>query len=272
MADPNGIYRERIEQRFTAVRDTVRTESRRTAAECQAYETFADRVADIDCPGPRAGQAIGTVGQGGTVAPGASAIARGQTAPAEAIRRAYEETVMAVSFYEDEYGDDYPESLRGEFGLEIATAVTDPDCFGPAAKAALLSATDRAIQERTHLVETCERERASVDTAADSLLPLAAELDTLAAIDPTGDPFGALEARWHRLATLRDRCEDAAAERQADINDGRSRHDLPVDEPDICAYLYKDLDVNYPVLAICASLGERATAIRDREERAMALY
>lgn len=272
MSEPNVVDRERVEQRFTAVRKAARTERRRTAAERRAFEAFADRIADVDCSVAGAGQSIRTIGQGGTVAPSVTSVSPGGTTPTDAVRRAYEETVMAVSFYEAEYGDDYAESLHAEFGPEVATAVTDPDCFGPPAKAALLSATRRAIQERTQLVETCNRERTSADTAAESLLPVASELDTLATTDPTGELFGTLEARWNRLSTLRDRSEDAAAVRQIGIHDRRSRHDLSVDEPDICAYLYKDLDAYYPILGVCASLAERATTLQDREERAIALY
>jgi hypothetical protein len=74
------------------------------------------------------------------------------------------------------------------------------------------------------------------------------------------------------LSALREQCEAAATERQAAINDRRSRHELPVDEPDVCAYLYDDLDAFYPVLSVCASLAERATTLQERYERALARY
>lgn len=273
MSESTVVDRERVEERLTAVRTTVRTERRRTVAERRAFEAFADRLADIDFRAVGPQQSFSTTGQGATVAPSATAVAPRNTAPMEAVRRAYEETVMAVSFYEAEYGDDYAESLHAEFGPEVATAVTDPDCFGPAANGALLAAVRCAIRERQHLVETCTRERAAADAAAETLLPVAAELDTVAAAaDPTSDPFGTLEARWTRLSTLCDRCEAAAAERQAAIDDRRSRHDLPVEEPDVCAYLYADHEAFYPVLSICASLAERARTLRERDERALARY
>ncbi|SFQ20889.1 hypothetical protein SAMN05216277_1372 [Halolamina pelagica] len=196
----------------------------------------------------------------------------GGDAPTEAIRRAYEETVMAVSFYDEEYGDDYEESLRAEFGPEVATALTDPDCFGPSARAALTAAIERAAREREHLIETCERERESVDHAADTLLPVAAELDSIVSPDPEGEPFGTLEARWNRLSRLRERCDSTAANRQSAINDQRSRHNFPIDVPDVCVYLYETHDSAYPVLAVCADLARQATTFQTAYERAMAHY
>lgn len=274
MCEPTSLDRERVAATFDALRASLRAERRRTAAERRAFETFANRVDDVDFGGigPRRPLDGGTGDEHGATVVSGGRAGSADDVPTEAIRRAYEETVMAVSFYDEEYGDDYAESLRAEFGPAVATALTDPGCFGPAAKTALTAAIERAVRERAHLIETCERERESVDAAADTLQPVAEELDGIVSPDPERDPFGTLEARWSQLSRLRERCETAAVNRQSAINERRSRHDLPIDAPDICAYFYEPQDSVYPVLAVCTGLAQRTTTFQTAYERAMARY
>jgi hypothetical protein len=274
MCEPTSLDRNRIAQTFAALRASIRAERRRTAVESQSFDTFADRVDDVDVFDIDSGESLNDKIPDRH---GRTLVSSGYAGPAEntsteAIQRAYEETVMAVSFYDEEYGDNCVESLRAEFGPEVATAVTDPDCFGPAAKAALTTAIKRAVREREQLIEICESERKSVDAAADTLLPVAAELDSIASANPEDDTFGALEARWFRLSRLQERCESAAANRQSTINDRRSHQDLPVDSPDICAYLYQTHNSAYPILAVCIGLAQRITTLQTAHERTMARY
>jgi len=273
MGEQSTHDRNRVAETFAALRRSIGTERRRTAAERRAFESFANRVESVPCSHPDAGAspAGGMQNRQGAVVADAGGDSAGAD-PTDKIRRAYEETVMAVPFYDEEYGDDYVESLRAEFGPEVATALTDSDCFGPAATAALTAAIDHATHERDQLIAVCRRERESVDAAADTLLPVAAELDDISAIGPDGEPFVTLEARWRRLSRLQEYCEEAATDRQSTIGDRRSRHGLPVDAPDVCAYLYKSRDAAHPVLAICAGLAQRATEIKTGYERAMTRY
>jgi hypothetical protein len=188
------------------------------------------------------------------------------------VRRAYEETVMEVPFYDAEYGDDYNESVRAELGPQVARAVTDPDRFTPAAKRALLAAIERSAAERQHLQRTCERERESVNAVADTLVPVAGELDELRAGEPGTMSFGTLEARWMRLGILEDRCEAAATKRQDVIGSRRERCGLPAESPDVCAYLYTELEEEYPLLALVASVTAEVNRLRGQYEAAMARY
>ncbi|MFB6220323.1 MAG: hypothetical protein ABEH90_02690 [Halolamina sp.] len=266
-----AVGREQVEERFEAIRSVLRRERRRTTDERRAFRAFAEQVSELQ---PTAGPASGT----GSVEAGGGTVVTAEMWPPttpqsvadlDAVRRAYKETVMDVSFYEAEYGDDYEASVTSELGSEVALAVTEPDCFTPAAKRALLASVERATRERTVLVETCKRERAAVDDAADALLPLAEELDSLAAtlFDHMG--FGGLDAARNRLLSIEADCETAATTRQRTIHRQRDRHSLPTDEPDICAYLYKDLDATYPILALCTDLADRASDLRRHTERAM---
>jgi hypothetical protein len=270
MARITGAESSSVEARFDAVRSVLRRECRRTGDERQAFEAFAERVSELHpTPGPaRSSGVVGTTG-GGIAAEMWQPTASRGVDDLDTIRRAYEETVMSVPFYNTEYGDEYQESVCSELGPEVAVAVTEPDCFTPAAKRALLASVERAARERSELIETCELERESVDEAADTLLPVAKELDSLDGDHFDKQRFGTLDAQRSRSRILEERCEEAAATRQEIINQQRDRHSLPPDEPDVCAYIYKDLDAAYPVLACCTDLARRAANLRGRIERAM---
>lgn len=270
MARTTGAESSSVEARFESVRSVLRRECRRTEEERQAFEAFAERVSELQpTPGPARRSGPSGTGGGGVAAEMWQSTASRGVDDLDTIRRAYEKTVMSVPFYDTEYGDEYEESVRSELGPEVAVAVTEPDCFTPAAKRALLASVERAARERAELVETCERERESVDEAADTLIPVADELDSLDGEHLEQKRFGTLDAQRCRLLILEDRCEEAAATRQAVINRQRDRHSLPADEPDVCAYIYKDLDAVYPVLHCCTDLARRAATLRGRLEHAM---
>ncbi len=262
---------ESISERIGTVRSVIEQERERTVEERQAFEAFADRVSTIS---PASQPAHG--GEG-TSASGASAISAGTRQPAtvqsvdtlDAIRRAYEETVMDVSFYESEYGDTYEASVRAELGREVEITLTEPNCFTPMARRALLASVEQSTRERRELIETCDIEQASVDDVETVLQPVAEELGEIAEISLRHRSFGSLDAFRNRLQVLESRCADAARSRQRVINRQRNRHSLPIEEPDICAYIYDDLEATYPVLALCADLAHRASEIRRGVERAM---
>lgn len=258
---------------FDRIRDSLQAERRRTRAEIAAFEEFGERVANLQLsaagPQSRATQPTSS-GPGATVAVDARPPQRGPSAdPAESIRNAYAETVMSLPFYEAEYGEPYSDNIRAELGRDLGAALTESACIGPACREALQQQLAVVRTERRNLIETCEREEASAEQAATDLRPLADELNSVA-VAPAGDrQFGALEAEWTRLGAMLARLEDVAADRQAVINGHRDQYRLPVDGPDLCAYLYADLPTTYPVLSLCGDLARDATELRDRVEKTM---
>lgn len=271
MSDSRAVDLHRLTELIDSVRQAITDECLRTAVERRAFESFTDRIRQLDPADPpvASNDRSSAASMGGSATASPPVFGVDAPDPTDDVRRAYEETVMAVPFYEAEYGDEYEESIRAELGPEVAIAVTQSQCFGPPATQALVRATQRAIAERTQLIETCTHEQESVDAAADVLLPLVSELDSIASKSVENEPFGALEARWLRLGTLRDRCNDVGVTRQRDINELRTRYDFPVDGPDHCVYLYQDLDAAYPILAGCASVAARLQTLQHRYERAM---
>lgn len=260
-----------LEEAFEAVRAELRKERERTAAECDAFEAFARAVKRIDAPeSPRVGSGSnGGPGSGGVTAIQAAPAGRPSATVLREIRSTYEDTVMSVPLYDEEYGDTYEESLRAEFGPEVAAAVTDPECFGPTAKEALLVGIEQARAERVHFLESCERESASIDAAASALIPLEREFRACQSSAFGRKRFDTLEAYRERLLNWKEECERVAADRQEEINRHRRDHRITVDAPDLSAYLYEDLDRAYPVLALCSDLAESMDETRRQVERAM---
>lgn len=256
-----------------AARDAVRIERRRVIDEREAFEAFRTRVRSI-------GTATGTPtsatdAHGPPTAVGVAHDARiGGGGPARgsglvAVRDAYEETVMSVPHYGEEYDDTYERSLAAEFGPELALALTRESALHPAAKRSLLAEADAAIDARDSFLDTVEAESASVQRATSRLLPIVEELATLSRTDLAGEDFGALDAYRARAGVLVENCEAIAARRQREIDDhGRSVR-LGGDVSDLPTYLYAGLSVTYPVLATVGSITERIEAFSGNVERAM---
>lgn len=263
----------RVESAFDTIRATVAGERRRTATEREAFEAFAEAVAAVEPVRPTAtdsGTQLGLAQQGATLA--TTTVGQSPRTGADAtadVRRAYEATVMALPFHERLYGETRAESLREEFGPDLATALTAARTFTPAVKGTLQEEIRNAIERRETLVGHCEREADAVESAAETLRPLGAELREHDATRFEGRRFGDLDAVWTRLDTIRQRCDAVAAERQDVLASHRRAADG--EDPDtFVSYVYRDLAVTYPICALCSDLGAYAADVRERVETALA--
>lgn len=264
MSATTGPGTESLQASFDSIRESLHEERRRTQMEIEAFRTFAEHVTDLERPvaSPFGGaDSLGNLTHDGGVLlepPGR----KSQANTLDAIETAYRTTVMSLPFYESEYGDTYEASLGAEFGSDLASALTRPDCFGPTAIEVLLGNVDRAIAERKTLVETCERELNSIHEAAAVLEPIGEEFDSFVPIPVDRLDFGALDGYRNRLLMFQERCERVANRRQHTITAQREQYDLPSDEPDIYAYLYQEFEPTHPVLYHCTDLlGDIETAL-----------
>lgn len=262
-----------VDEVFDLVRQALREERERTEIECEAFEEFATRIVDLQPasrPSIRQSAQRSSQSADSAVTIQSKPISSGGSRDTlETLRNDYESTIMSVPFYEAEYGDTYEESIREEFGPELATALTRSDCFSPIAKQVLLAEIEEARADREAFITTCEREHASVDEAAAMLKPIEEELQSVESISFDDQGFGALEAHRARLLTIKDNCEHAATTRQATIHHHRTEYSLPVDAPDICVYLYEEFETAYPILCLCSDLARRIENYRQQVERAM---
>ena len=249
---------------FDDIINTVLTERDQTEAEYDAFVTFGERISDQQLTHSSCFRA----------APPRSVMTTHQkqaqshaTARLNLIRSAYEETVMNLPFYTDEYDDTYFESISEEFGSEIATALTTAECFGPTALNALFNRIETAKSERQNHIDACDRERDSIETAADRLIPIDQELSTLTTVNFDLQSLGALDAHHNRLSILTDHCESAAQTRQETIRKHREFYTISQEDIDVAAYFYTEYDITYPVLAMCSDLTARITRFCERIER-----
>ncbi|WP_449271990.1 DUF7260 family protein [Halorubrum tebenquichense] len=251
----------------------LRRERNRTETECEAFEAFANRIAELQPS--NAPSTANPVSDGFNAVGGARALeSRPLSTPSTTdylatIRDAYEETVMSVPFYETEYDDTYEKSVYEEFGQEVAIVLTQGSQFNRTVKQILLEKVEKAQAEREALIDTCDHEHESVTQAASVLEPIYNELRSYDSIPLDKQEFGALDAYRTRLQTMKDKCEQAAAARQATINHHRTEYNLSVEIPDICTYLYKTFETDYPVLFLCSELTRKIKNYRHQVEHAM---
>lgn len=235
-------------------------ECERLRAERDAFEAFTRRVATLETS-----EASAAVPATGGITTTATALPDDGL---EEVREAYRETVMAVPHYEADYGEPLVDSVAAEFGEDVAVAVVDGGRLTPQLKSALLEGSREAQRSRTALRSSLEAEAESLERSAAELAEVDAEREAIADRAPLPErSFEALEADWRRLGELADRCRGVVAERQATLRDRSPT--TPPTVPDLQAYLYDDLSVDYPVLADASALVEAVESARSRLLRSL---
>jgi hypothetical protein len=250
-----------LRRSLDAARECLAEERRRTTVELRALESFVDEVRAFSTESVSFDAGRATVirstrahrGAGGT----------------DALREAYESTLMDVAHYDVEFGDTYVESVAEEFGPGVATALVERDALDDQLKSAVLSAAREAQASREALLEAVDTEAESLDAAQERLQPVLEELSEFAAESLSERNFETLDAYRARLGVLADRCEDVAADRQDTLRAQRHGLWLPVEGPDVPTYAYQSLEVDYPVLAAATAVAERVESVRADVERAM---
>lgn len=277
-ADPTRVP----ETPLHAAREALRVERRRVIDEREAFEAFRSRVRDIppDANSPVTGAAAP---QAAPRAPDATTIPSG-VAPAGsppvgggttttgcglvAVRDAYEETVMSVPHYETEYNDTYQRSLVAEFGPEVAAALTRESRLYDRSRSSVLSMSAEVIEKRDLLLDLVEAESASLSRATSDLRPVLEELATLSRAEFSAERFGVLDGYRARLEVLEETCDEIAERRQRERVDAERLVVLDA-VSDAQTYLYQELPVTYPALAMVAEAVERIESVRDGIVRAI---
>lgn len=243
---------------LVAAKRSVRRERRRILAEARAFETFLDAVRDVPVETP-------STAVGGQLLVESDAARSGTSA----VRRAYEDAVMGVSHYADDYDDTYPESLAAEFGPDVATALLE-GAFTDPCKCALLAAASDARDQRTRFLDDLDEERRSLESAERTIRQIATGLESLDASTPPRDSLDVRSAARSTLGTMERRCRSLATDRQDAIQEHAFAGGWHADTGHIQEYLYADLEVTYPVLATVAETLPRIERRRERYERALA--
>jgi len=226
--------------------------------ERDAYESFLDRLGttpsmDARPTGPQQ-SVVGTT----TV----------QADRLNQVRQAYRETVMAVGHYEAEYGDTLPESLRAEFGPELADQLVSGQAFTPLVKTQLLAVAHDWRQARDEFLGTLKTEREAFEDARSTLEGVVRTMENVTARLPSEQSLSALIQGHIRLEEAEGACETLVADRQQQRTDGHTAVDAPRGSiADVHSYLYRSMSVTYPVLADTAGLLETLQRTRRQLRR-----
>lgn len=242
------------------VRSRHRVERRQIADEKRALESFASEVRSLSSDAGNQSPAPAIAAQSTVTLKTPSGTGL------ELVRDAYRSTVMSVPHYEEEYGDTYAQSVVAEFGPTLGAALVDGSRFDEQCRNALLAAVDRALLERSELMEMVDVEQQSIAAVSRTLDPVIEDLDSFETVAFEEQDFGSLDAYRARLTVLSERCDKAAADRQAAIRDQRYELQLPSEAPDVPTYLYRTFETRYPVLSLIAGLCERIEQLQQTIE------
>lgn len=224
-------------------------ERSRTAAERDAFHTFAKRVSELSANGE---SAISTANRGSL----ASAIEVPESASSvEKVREAYRDTVMAVPHYDEDYGESIADNMAIEFGEEVATTVEKGQELTPMLQQVLISKAQSAADERDRLITHLDREARELNEAENNFAEVQSELEKYDSLTLRGLDLNELGEWWDRLDELEQRCNDVVNTRQQRLNEDRETK--PFDGIEFKGYLYSSLPVDHPVLAEATEVLER---------------
>lgn len=231
------------------VRTAIEDEKRTLAVERDAFEGFADAVESI----PVASEPI----------PAGSALPSGENAGQKRLKQVrdrYRETVMSVSHYDEEYGENLFEHMSEELSPEAAIAVVDGAGLSAQLKELLIVQAQLAAHSREELLDTIDTECQSVRSAVSSLRSADSALEETAEESLRERSFSELMAAEQELSQTMNAVDETIQDRQADIQQ-IERRSPAVDRPTFHRYLYRGLEPTFPVLD---ALLDRYETIRDR--------
>lgn len=241
-----------VTRTFERAERCIVEERRQLVDEREAFRAFEDRVRRIEpvvsatASAPAAATAVATPSTAGKL---------------DAVRDAYRATVMSVPHYDEAYDDTYGRSVTEEFGTGVGAALTEGVAFTGRCKRGVLSAARSCRREREQFLSVVEAEHDSLESAAEVLVPVASQLAEFDELPFADEPPEALDAYRTRLDVLEERCEEAAATRQAVVDDHRDEF-VPESAPDVAVYLYRELAVTYPALSMAAGIADRVDDVR----------
>jgi hypothetical protein len=240
-----------IQTHVDQARTRVRTEREAVTAKLDAFESFADRVADLPTE-PRPSSPSGVTATAGPLSRGGSAT----DDRCRAVRTAFAETIRPHSVADVDDPESLLATIKSEFSDSIAVALaptTEPS-FTAGLKQAVLSDVGTRRTEMAVLRLALDHEAEHLDAAAavvDEIVGWIADTDET----PLADlGFDALRRRHERLAEHRERCTDLVRERQAFLRRSTNRDGSGISHRTLVPYLYEDFPVDHPLLATAARL------------------
>ena len=218
-------------------------ERRRTRQERDAFDRFARAVSAIESADPQlAPAAIGT----DLVIDQAS---RNQQSQISSIENAYRETIMSVPHYTEEYAEPMQVNVATELGEDLAIAIFETRQFTPQVKRVLLQKTIASRDRRTELLHVLDEEHSVLRECENALTTIEERVNSLLAVPRYDLTYDELIERYHRIQSWREDCENLVQDRQSHRTIGHAATFDTRLVSDLNEYLYRSLEVTYPVLS-----------------------
>ncbi|MBB6646999.1 DUF7260 family protein [Halobellus ruber] len=242
-----------------------RVEAERAAADAKraGMKSFLDRVADLSADSSPAGTS-GVAGTGGLARRTETSGAGG----CESVRTVFAETVHPKALAENVDASAEPDvsesasltaTIRRELTESIAVAVAPASNvpFSPGLKRGILTEARRRRAELDVLCRALDRESESLQAAADTVASVSSWIAAADETPLTELGFDALRRRHESLATHRDRCDDAVADRQSALASTTAvGADAGLRHRDLVGSIYEGLAVDFPVVVTLARLDD----------------
>lgn len=233
---------EPVEDPLEEAMASLTLERRRLDDEYHAFKRFRQRLRELDACEPNTG--------------GRTPLVRERTVGLAQIREAYSETVMTVPHFHSEYNETFEQHLAGEYGAELAAAVTQGGQLHPPLKRSLLGATTQAMTARKSLLSVIERETNVLESFEREFTRLNEEFSAVVGQPLERIEFNALSRSRERLQAVKRSCEGLLVERQQCLRE-HQQSAAGIDVECVCLYFYEDCERTYPVLDGIAALVER---------------
>ncbi|MFB6180233.1 MAG: hypothetical protein ABEI77_10985 [Halorientalis sp.] len=194
-------------------RDQLRLARRVRVDERGAFDQFCKRVEGLPVDGVHTSPAPDSA---------CAASLRPADHGLDAVRRAYETTVMAVPHYDEAYGDPYRTHLATELGADLVRNLARATRLTPQLQSRLVDAASAARERRVESIRTLDAEAVTLDRteqlAVDLLDALTDDATAKRALDP-----------------LEQRCRRHVRSRQSVLNDESTPllADLYADDPGV---------------------------------------
>lgn len=214
----------------------VEDECDRIETERAAFQQFADEVADLNIRSQQ------------TVDPSRTVIeTKNSGEQLKSVRRRYQNTIMGVSHYDEDYGERIRENMATELSPELATAVLDGDQFSLHVQQLLIHQSQGGVKSREGLLETLHQEKESLIHSRTTLRETESIWERTKSSELDLQSFSELIDHERELRQTTVSCEQLLEARQREIhrmnrNYSRSNQSL------LQQYLYENLDTNFPVL------------------------
>lgn len=242
----------------------VTEERERTNAERDAFDAFARHVATLDSSTDVAVQPASS--QNGTVLTTSPSVASSPPMDdnLETVANAYQDTVMSVPHYDEEYAESLKQNLAAEFSYELATAVVDGNQLTPELQTALVEQSKQARDRRDRLIEALDRESTQLAKANETLGSIDTTTDKLTDWTLEQQSFNDLHHVWQCLQRLEEKCANLIEHRQEHLQNNSFPNPRAGSKPSLQEYLYQPFEVTHPILADATTYTDRLQTAQHR--------